>query len=340
MPDNEASSRESRVIVHNVQDAPFPTGIILDDTNYPLWSQLMKMRIGARNKFGFITGTTPKPSTDDKQLETWLIDNNRVKSWLIDSMSSPLIRRFIRLKTTKEIWEAVSNTFYDGSDETQLFELNRRSFTTRQNGRSLPTYYNELVSIFQEIDTRLTAQEESADKVVSLHKTLARLRVHIFLAGLDQEFNQARSEILRKDPPLDLESCYAYVRKDQNQRSTMEEPKAESDSIVHLAARNRLQKGKNSNRYLEWWDFLKKPRKKIGQATVATSASEEPSPSIAAHTKKFEDSGMSSTNHAVNNAWIIDTGATDHMTNDPSKLTSKCPPKLSKILTANEGWHM
>lgn len=50
-------------------------------------------------------------------------------------------------------------------------------------------------------------------------------RVHIFLAGLNSEFNHARSEILRKDPLLDLESCYAYVRKDDNQRHTMEEPK-------------------------------------------------------------------------------------------------------------------
>lgn len=122
--------------------------------------------------------------------------------------------------------------------------------------------------------------------IVSGNKILARLRVHIFLAGLDPEFNHVRSEILQKDPPLDLESCYAYVRKDQNQRNTMEELKVEADGMVHLAARNRFQKGKNpSNKgssftcthcgeghskqrcyeiigYPEWWDFSKKPRKK------------------------------------------------------------------------------
>ena len=114
----------------------------------------MEMRIAARNKYGFLTGATPKPPAGDKKLETWLIDNNRVKSWLIDSMSPTLMQRFIRLQTAKEIWDAVSKTFYDGLDETQLFELNRRSFTTHQNGRPLHTYYNELVSIFQEINAR------------------------------------------------------------------------------------------------------------------------------------------------------------------------------------------
>ena len=135
----------------------------------------MEMRIGARNKFGFITGTTSKPPAEDKALETWLVENSRVKSWLIDFMSPTLMQRFIHLQTTNEIWDTVSKTFYDGSDETQLFELNRKSFTTRQNGRSLPTYYNKLVKIFQEIDARMSAQGEDVNGVVSLHKHITRL---------------------------------------------------------------------------------------------------------------------------------------------------------------------
>ncbi|XP_071916133.1 uncharacterized protein [Coffea arabica] len=152
-PSSSVIPHESRIIVQD--NTPFPSGIILDDTNFPLWSQLMEMRIGARNKSGFLTGTTLKPAADDKQLEAWLIDNNRVKSWLIDSMSPLLMQRFIRLQTAKEIWEAVAKTLYDGSDETQLFELNRRSFTTHQSGRPLSVYYNELIGIFQEIDARV-----------------------------------------------------------------------------------------------------------------------------------------------------------------------------------------
>ena len=57
----------------------------------------MEMRIGDRNKTGFITGTAFKPPAGDKAVQTWLIDNSRVKSWLIDSMSPALMQRFIRL---------------------------------------------------------------------------------------------------------------------------------------------------------------------------------------------------------------------------------------------------
>lgn len=114
------------------------------------------MQLEARNKSGFIKGTTLKPTTNEKQIKTWMIDNNKAKSWLIDLMSPTLIPHFICLQTVTEIWEVVAKTFYKGTDETQLYDLNRTSFTIGQDGWSLPSYYNELMSIFQEIDTHLT----------------------------------------------------------------------------------------------------------------------------------------------------------------------------------------
>lgn len=70
--------------------------------------------------------------------------------------------------------------------------------------------------IFQEIDIRLTTQEATVDDTIGLNKTMTRFHVYIFLAGLDADFNQERSEIMRKDLPLSLESSYAYIHKDQN----------------------------------------------------------------------------------------------------------------------------
>ena len=37
---------------------------------------------------------------------------------------------------------------------------------------------------------------------------------HIFLAGLDGDFEQVRGEILSKDPLPDLEECYALIRQE------------------------------------------------------------------------------------------------------------------------------
>lgn len=122
-----------QVIIHQ-DNTPLISGITLDEDNFPLWSNLMEMRIGARNKMGYLDGTIQKPNPSEATYATWVTENNKVKNWLIDAMSPSLMQRFIRLPTAAAIWEAVAKTFYDGSDETKLFELNRRSFSLKQDG--------------------------------------------------------------------------------------------------------------------------------------------------------------------------------------------------------------
>lgn len=91
-----------QIIVHQDNSA-FPVGITLDETNFSLWSQLMEMHIGARNKAGYLTGEMKKPTPGDPNLGTWITENHKVKSWLIDSMSPLLMQCFIRLPTAKDI---------------------------------------------------------------------------------------------------------------------------------------------------------------------------------------------------------------------------------------------
>ena len=120
-----------------------------------------------------------------------------------------------------------------------------------------------------------------------------------------------------------------------------QQPKVLPDHTVLAAAQTRTQfKGKisKSNSYTcthcgevghskkrcyelvgypEWWDFNKKPRKKLEKAAIATSSI----------TKENRDPdgipGMS--NHTQNSTWIINTGATDHIINSTSHLTSIRP---------------
>ncbi|XP_014499282.1 uncharacterized protein LOC106760357 [Vigna radiata var. radiata] len=177
------TSFPSSNIIIQQDNSSFSITVILNDSDYPLWSQLMDMRIGARNKSRYLTGIVTKPSIDDPTYDNWVTENKWVKSWLIDSMSPSLMQRFIRLESAHQIWDVALRTFYDGSDETCLFELNQRSFSTKQHGRPLSTYCNELLSIFQEIDHRMSSSETTVNGVVQMHSSMARLRVHIFLSG-------------------------------------------------------------------------------------------------------------------------------------------------------------
>ena len=72
-----------------------------------------------------------------------------------------------------------------------------------------------------------------------IKKSVERLWVHIFLNGLDADFEQIRGEILRKDPALDLKETYAYVRHDVVRRAALNGEREYSESAAMVARRGK-----------------------------------------------------------------------------------------------------
>ncbi|RVW18084.1 Retrovirus-related Pol polyprotein from transposon RE2 [Vitis vinifera] len=190
-------------------EGTFNPRIILTESNYDVWSQLVEMHIAEREKLSYIRGKTNLPKESEDVYEKWYAENQKVKKWLLMSMSPEIMKRYLRLPTAQEIWSALSKAFYDGSDELQVFTLNQKAFTAKQNSRSLSEYYGELTEIFCKLDHR--------DK-------------------------QVRGEILRKDPLPDLEECYALIRREAVRHASM---KAESDNPDTSAMVVRQQSTRN-----------------------------------------------------------------------------------------------
>jgi hypothetical protein len=102
-------------------------------------------------------------------------------------------------------------------------------------GRLLSIYYGDLVEIFQEFDRHDRIVMKDPDDVITYRKSIERLRVHIFLNGLDVEFEQIQGEILRKDPILVLEEAYAYVRCDAVRKITLKNETDHDESSTMMA---------------------------------------------------------------------------------------------------------
>ena len=153
-------------------------------------------------------------------------------------MTSEIMKRYLCLRTTREIWSALAKAFYDGSDETQIFALNQHAFSIRQSGRSLPTYYGELIEIIQELDYHDKVKMRDPEDIIMYKVAVEKLMIHIFLNGLNAEFEQVRGRILRMDPSLDLECTYAYIHREANHRTLLTSDLTTFESVAMLARRN------------------------------------------------------------------------------------------------------
>ncbi|GFY88897.1 hypothetical protein Acr_06g0008370 [Actinidia rufa] len=233
---------ESTPIIHvQSENSGFTTCVILTEVNYDVWSQIMEMQIAECEKLEYIMGKTPLPQDTDASYAKWYVENQKVKGWLLTSMSSDIMKRYIRLCTACENLECSSQSFLRWIRRITTFFIESEVFSTKQTGHPLSMYYGDLVVIFQELDHRDRIVIKYPDDVIAYRKSVERLHVHIFLNGLDAEFEQVQGEILRKDPILDLEEAYAYVCCDSVRRTTLN---GEADPVKSSAMVARRSKPK------------------------------------------------------------------------------------------------
>ena len=95
----------------------------------------MKMQIAEKDKISYIYSKTKLSSESDEGYKKWYTENQKVKRWLLMSMSPEIMERCLCLPTAYAIWDVLSKVFYDRSDELQVFTLNPKAFSAKRKGK-------------------------------------------------------------------------------------------------------------------------------------------------------------------------------------------------------------
>ena len=254
-----------------------------------------------------------------------------------------------------------------------IYSLHQIAFSVKQGSKSLSVYYGELTEIFQELDHRDKVAMKDPDDVTAYRQSIERTRVHIFLAGLDKSFDQLRREILRREPLLSLEECYSLVRRETIRSTTLNEDieKPEASAMVsrHRPSqtpqdRPKATNSKNSNNadkptykcthcnqtghsksccfeligYPDWWDPTRHRNSKRPSTVALAQTKEDDAPPMSSAlltTTNTKGKVFTASTPVLNSAWIIDSGATDHMTFDVRQVTNLNPSSQNCVSTAN-----
>ena len=73
--DSETSVKKSTPIIIQHEGSSFNSRIVLNETNYDLWSQMLEMQIDEKEKLSFIRGTSSPPKEKDEGYEKWYSNN-------------------------------------------------------------------------------------------------------------------------------------------------------------------------------------------------------------------------------------------------------------------------
>jgi hypothetical protein len=119
----------------------------LNGDNYLTWKRFMMLALMAKNKFSFVDGTLPKPSSTDPTLHAWVRCNNMVLSWILNSVSKEIANSVIFLNTAADMWEDLKERFSQ-SNGLRVFQLQKAISTLTQGNHSVSSYYTHLKGLW------------------------------------------------------------------------------------------------------------------------------------------------------------------------------------------------
>ncbi|KAF3781808.1 hypothetical protein EJ110_NYTH35686 [Nymphaea thermarum] len=145
------------------------TTIRLTKEDYFPRSTAMTMGIAGRGRIAYIDGRNPEPTKASGVWDTWFLEDNQMKTWIVNSVSADIQPLIIRKKTARDMWVILEQTLYVAKEWEN--------------------------------------------------------RVFLFLAGLNDEFEGVRSQILNSGEVSNIEDVYSSVEAEEQRRLVTTEGK-------------------------------------------------------------------------------------------------------------------
>ena len=186
--------------------------------NYTLWSRAMRLNLLTRNKLGFIDGTiTREAFTVDSEKQDWDRCNAMVISWIVNNVSKELVSGILFCSNACVVWRDLKERF-DKVNMSRIYHLHKAIATLTQGVSSVAVYFSKLKDLWDEFDSIVPPPCCECPTSKDYADGLLRQRLLQFLMGLNDNYSQARSQILMMMPVSTVNQCYAMIIQDESQK--------------------------------------------------------------------------------------------------------------------------
>ncbi|KAF3777323.1 hypothetical protein EJ110_NYTH45995, partial [Nymphaea thermarum] len=186
-----SSSTVNQTEIGGVRTENVPMQVInlhLTKENYFSWSPAMTMGIAARDRMTYIDGSNPEPARTSGVWRTWFLEDNQVKTWIVNSVSPDIQPLILRKKTARDMWVVLEQMYGQKKTDIRTYQVMKTVYNLRQGSSFVAEYYGALKAKWEELDYHSDlpwhCPQDQALHVAQEWKN----RVFLFLAGLNDEF--------------------------------------------------------------------------------------------------------------------------------------------------------
>ncbi|KAL3355236.1 hypothetical protein AABB24_019364 [Solanum stoloniferum] len=185
--------------------------------NYSLWSRSMKIGLLGKGKLGFIDGKSSKDKFNVALHDLWEKCNAIVLSWIMISVSRELLSGIVFASNAQQVWTDLKERF-DNVGGSRIFYLHKEIATLSQGMMSVSSYFSKLKELWMEFDSLMPCPGCACEvsKAYAVHFEYQRLMQ--FLLGLNESYNQCRSQIMMLDPAPGINKAYSLVMSEESRR--------------------------------------------------------------------------------------------------------------------------
>nr|KYP40878.1 hypothetical protein KK1_037765 [Cajanus cajan] len=124
---------------------------LLNVKNYHAWARAMKRALISKNKFKFVNGTLPMPTSFDPTFDAWERCNNLVLAWIFNSVEPTIAQSIVYLEVATVAWKLLRDKFSQG-DRVRIFDLQQELSAMKQGGNYVTHYFTEMTTLWEELE--------------------------------------------------------------------------------------------------------------------------------------------------------------------------------------------
>nr|CAD1829166.1 unnamed protein product [Ananas comosus var. bracteatus] len=350
----------------------------LNRNNFLPWSQSATLFLSGKFKLGYVNGKIQEPPIDDTKYDEWKSNNDLVMSWLFNSMESHVRDGLLFLKTAHEVWKTLSEIYSEKNNIARSYQLKQKIAHFRKGDKTFNEYLGTLRGMWQELSYYVPSstdpkvirkrieQDQIFEMLAGLDSDHEAIRSQILMQSELPFLNDVCALLQRE------EKRRAVMK--PTEQSTMEHSAFFSNTATN---RGRGDRGRGRGRGRGFgdrprcshcnklghvkercWELYGRPTE-LPEANIANASKESNVPTLleklaelldaytkqkssSAHVSLHSEIGKAASAHLVESSpatWIVDTGATDHMTGTFENLSSMQLAVGENFVTLADGSH-
>ncbi|OIT33723.1 hypothetical protein A4A49_61952, partial [Nicotiana attenuata] len=306
--------------------------------NFTTWKAQFSMLMHGHDLFGHLDGSTPAPSSTittgtvtsvNPTYALWFRQDQLIQNALMASVDPTIATTVATAETAKKGWDAL-HTAYANKSQTRIFSFRDRLARLNKDSQPVTEYLQNIRSLSDELSTA-GAPVTNSELIVKI------------LSGLGPEFREISAAIRARESTISYEELYEKLR-DHELFLRHEESKKPASSITAAYAsqnkpapatnRNNRRTANNNSSNNQQWRYNNRSAptnqqsrysnttnsghvrcqlcNKVGHvASVCRSES---------HNHYEAKANYISAMQTAPNPWILDSGASHHITAEPHNL--------------------